>query len=164
MTAEEPQITSLQPLKEDPCLIEVMIDDTLVGTAQRDELERSKARIGMPETDPCVRALTRAIAIRTTRNYAMGLLSRCEFPTAGLTQRLIKHGVEQELARDVVREIEQDGWIDDESYARRRIRKLREQEGRSSEECRTRLKAEWVDTSIVERLLAGEDRRHSQAD
>ena len=164
MTTEDPRVTSLHPLQEDPCLIEVMIDGTIVGTAQRDEVEGSKAKIGMSESDPCVRALTRAIAMRRTRNYAMGLLSRCEFPTAGLTQRLIKHGVEQELAQDVVREIEQDGWIDDENYARRRIRKLQEQEGRSSEECRTRLKAEWVNTSIVERLLAGEDRRRSQSD
>lgn len=159
---EQPRVTSLEPLDDDPRLIEIKIDGAVVGTAARDELDSSQAQIGMAADDPCVLALKRSIKMRTTRSLAMGLISRCEFPKTGLTLRLIKHGIEATLARDVVEEIARDGWIDDESYARRRLRSLREHEGRSSEECRRRLKAEWVDTAIVERLFAGEDRRQPE--
>ena len=161
---EQPRVTSLEPLDEDPCLVEVKIDGAVVGTAARDELHSSQAQIGMAADDPCVLVLRRSIKMRTTRSLAMGLISRCEFPRAGLTQRLIKHGIDETLAHDVVEEISRDGWIDDESYARRRLRSLREHEGHSSEECRKRLKAEWVDTAIVERLIAGEDRRQPESE
>lgn len=161
---EQSRVTSLEPLDEDPCLIEVKIDGAIVGTAARDELSSSEAQIGMSADDPCVLALKRSIKMRTTRSLAMGLISRCEFPKAGLAQRLIKHGVEATMAQDVVEEIARDGWIDDESYARRRLRSLREHEGRSSEECRERLTAEWVDTAIVERLFSGEDRRQPESE
>ena len=153
------RVTSLEPRDDDPCLIEVKIDGKFVGLTAREELDACQVQLGMTADDPCVVALKRSIGMRSARIYAMGILSRSDFPKAGLTRRLIRHGVEPNLAHDVVQEISQAGWVDDESYARKRLRSMQEFEGHSSEECRSRLKAESVDETVVDRLLSGEDRR-----
>jgi len=163
MNTNASRITALEPVRNDPCLIEVMIDGVFFGTAQREDVEASKAGTGMSENDPRVCALKKLINIRSARSHAMGLLSRADFPRAGLVERLLKHGVEQDIATEVVEDILHDGWIDDESYARRRIWMLRDEGGHSTEECRARLHAERVDRAVVERVLAGEDRRESES-
>ena len=162
MSASTPRITALNPIHEDPCLITVMIDGESLGTAAREDLEASQVSLGMSASDPRVCALKKLIDMRSARSHAMGLLSRADFPKAGLVERLLKHGVDSTIANQVVQDILKDGWIDDESYARKRIWMLREEEGHSTDECRARLHAERVDRAVVERVIAGEDRRESE--
>ena len=43
MNTNASRITALEPVRNDPCLIEVMIDGVFFGTAQREDVEASKA-------------------------------------------------------------------------------------------------------------------------
>ena len=90
---------------------------------------------------------------RTTAiKYGLDLLSRRDHFTPEIERRLHDAGCSAETVGEAIRELHRQGLLDDQRLADHRVQRWRRQ-GRSEAECRSRLQARGVDSTIIQKAL-----------
>ena len=153
---ESRRITSIEALPNDPLMMEVRLDDTVLGILARDVVDRFELEVGLSEDDTRVRDFSHAVACQAAREKALELLAVHDRASGGLVSRLVDGGFDRDVAEDTVTELRDDGWIDDTAYATRRLETLRNERGGSSEVCREKLLKEGVPEPVVDEALTSD--------
>jgi SOS response regulatory protein OraA/RecX len=122
---QSPRIEALRPLAADPNAVEVRVRGTTVATLPRVRAEELRIREGAAWTPALAARASRAAAAALAREAALGLLARQGRSAAGLRQRLERAGHSAEAAREAVRSLVEDGWIDDRAFAAARTEQHR---------------------------------------
>lgn len=143
-------ITGIEPLSDRPDRSRIDLSDGRWFEIEHTHPHRASLRIGMPAETPDVEALIHDHQRRTIRTEALDLLGRRDHLSTELRERLATH--DRELVGLEVAALLEDGWIDDQGLARRRISKWRD-EGRSDRECRDRLQNAGLDPSTIDAAI-----------
>ena len=146
-------VTAVRAAADHPELVELEIDGTVAGVLPRTEIDLGEIVAGLRCDDPRVIAARRAIEIRTTRAKALDLLAIRGHAAAELLAKLRKRQVTDPVAHQIIEELVEDGWLDDDSFARSRISAWRA-EGKSEADCRRRLTVAGVSDFLITSGLA----------
>jgi SOS response regulatory protein OraA/RecX len=143
-----PSITDIQALEKDPNFAMVYVDGTLHCTLPRSTVEELALAVDQEWTEECDSVVTQLEQIDTGKSMALDLISRKAWGVRELAARLIKRGIDANIARATTEELAEDGWLDDITYAGARIRDWTRLEPASRR---------WLHMKLQERLISRED-------
>lgn len=115
-------ITDIQPLEDDPNYRVIFVNNApeiTIPTSTVEQLGLTTQQNWTEELSKNVRAFE---DIENARNMALKLISMKAWGIKELANRLIKRGIQQEIAIQTTQQLCEDGWLDDHAYARARIR------------------------------------------
>jgi len=115
-------ITAIEPTEEDPNLRNIFVDDTFTTTMSVSMISQLHLEIGEEWTEACESNYACHAACDKARSIALQLLSRRSWGVNEITTRLIKRGVEPNIATITTEQLNVDGWLDDRVYASALIR------------------------------------------
>ncbi|MCZ6837387.1 MAG: regulatory protein RecX [Planctomycetota bacterium] len=136
----ESVVTALVPLPSDPNILSIRVDGRARDRLRLADIESLGLKVGLPWTPELSRRIERAKTRVTVRRAAFRFLGRRSYAKAELKQRLTRHEPDESIVDEVIEELESEGWLDDEAFARQVVESL----------CRTR---EAGPTLILQRLL-----------
>ena len=102
-----------------PNLVQIFTRDkgVIIARIRPEDIDRLDLRVGLAVAT-VAEALRCLAAQDQTRRIALSLLARRDFSSAALIDRLVKRGSASDVARSIVAELTDQGWIDDARYAR----------------------------------------------
>jgi SOS response regulatory protein OraA/RecX len=143
-----PSITDIQALEKDPNFAMVYVDGALHCTLPRSTVEELALAVDQEWTEECDSVVTQLEQIDTGKSMALDLISRKAWGVRELAARLMKRGIDANIARVTTEELAEDGWLDDITYAGARIRDWTRLEPASRR---------WLRMKLQERLISRED-------
>lgn len=146
-------VTAVVAKPRDPSLVEVSVDDAVVGIALRSAVESLKIREGTLLTAAQRTALAAACERATARTLALKALGRSDRSRASLITLLTeRHAIGEAAATAVIDELAADGWQDDRRYAEHRARRLAESTPCSEAFVSEALTQEGIDQRLANRM------------
>jgi regulatory protein len=115
-------ITDIQPLEDDPNYRVIYVNDTPEVTIPTSTVEQLGLTTQQSWTEELSISVQSFEDIEKARNMALKLISMKAWGVKELATRLIKRGIHQEIATPTTKQLCDDGWLDDHSYACARIR------------------------------------------
>ena len=110
-------ITAIEPSEDDPNLREIYVQGKLAMTLPCTMVEQLELTIEQPWDNETTYALDTCQAIEHSRKIAIDLLSRRTWGCDEMVTRLIKRGTDKVIAEQTVKQLVEDGWLDDHSFA-----------------------------------------------
>jgi len=111
-------VSHLAPLPSDPNVISVRVGRRSVARLRVSEIEQLEIEVGSPWTEDLARQAARIKQVEKTRRYAFRLLSKRGYSRNELADRLKRFTDDSDIAGEILDELEENHWVDDEAYAR----------------------------------------------
>lgn len=111
-------VSHLTPLPSDPNVISVRVGRRAVARLRVSEIEQLEIEVGSPWTEDLARQAARIKQVEKTRRYAFRLLSKRGYSRNELADRLKRFTDASDIAGEILDELEENHWVDDEAYAR----------------------------------------------
>ena len=140
-------ITDILPLEEDPNYRVVYVDNQPEITIPTSTIEQLELTIGQAWTSDLATQADTFDQIDEAKHMALNLISRKAWGVRELAARLVKRGIDTNIALQITEQLEEDGWLDDFKYACARIRDWIRIEPASPR---------WLHRKLQERLLSQE--------
>ncbi len=140
-------ITDILPLEDDPNYRVIFVNDLPELTVPRSTVEQLGLQLQQQWTTELAQTVQSFEDIENARGMALGLISMKAWGTDELSARLVKRGIDKNVAAITTQQLHEDGWLDDLTYAMARIREWTRIEPAS----RT-----WLQKKLQERLLSHE--------
>lgn len=147
-------ITSVESSADRPDRARIDLSDGRWFEVEQTHPDRAALRPGLDARRPPVDALVEAHERREIRARALDLLGRRDHLSSELRRRLEEERTD--LVEAELEALHEDGWLDDLAVARRRIARWRE-EGRSLQDCRSRLEKVGLEPPSIDEALRPED-------
>ena len=140
-------ITDIQPLEENPNFRVLFIDGVAELTIPSSTLVKFALSIGQEWNDDLANTMQSDEDIEVASKMALGLIAMKSWGVKELATRLVKRGIEPDIATITTEQLEGDGWLDDFTYACARIREWIRKEPASRA---------WLTRKLQERELSDE--------
>lgn len=119
-------VSSLEPDPRDPALVRVAVDGQRRGDVLRSVVERLRLAVGARLTARAAAALDEAIDVAQARSRALRMLGTSDRSPARLKEELVARGHGEGAVDRALAALIEDGWLDEERFARTRARRLAE--------------------------------------
>lgn len=140
-------ITDIQPLEDNPNYRIIFVNDAPEITVPSTTVEQLGLQIHHPWTEELANSLRTIENNEQARSMALRLISMKAWGVKELATRLVKRGIEKEVATATTQQLSEDGWLDDKTYACARIREWTRIEPASRA---------WLRDKLSERKLSDE--------
>ena len=140
-------ITDIKPLEDNPNYRIIFVNDTPEMTVPSSTVEQLGLQIHLTWTDELANAARTFEDIEQARSMALRLISMKAWGVKELATRLVKRGIQKEVATATTQQLCEDGWLDDKTYACARIREWTRNEPASRA---------WLRKKLLERQLSDE--------
>jgi len=146
-------ITAVEPTAADPTMRRLKAGRRTLGTIHAEEVESLRLRPGSAWTGAVAEAVQRLTMKRAARKEAMRALGRRACSSQSMLERLVRHGVVDSIAADVVRDLVRDGWMNDEALAADLAGSAARKPGASRALVEGKLVASGLPTALVHRAV-----------
>lgn len=126
MISNKPQITNIIKNKEDPAKRDLFVDGEFFLSIPASILMAQDLHLGDPFGEEEQEALLLAIKLIPAMEKAYQYLSYGDLAHKRLYEKLVKFGIEPEVAESACQKMEQKGYIDDAKLAKKLARKFAE--------------------------------------
>jgi len=116
--ATDQLVSHLTPLPSDPNVISVRVGRRAVARLRAAEVEQLAIEVGRPWTEDLAHKAARIKQVEKTRQHAFRLLSKRGYSRNELADRLKRFTDDSDIAGEILDELEENHWVDDEAYAR----------------------------------------------
>jgi len=149
----EPTVAKLQPTRRDPGRVMIRVAGAVKATLPREVVDRLGISVGDPWTDALEARVAEAADADKARRYALNALGRRALSAGELAERIRRRGHPPHVAADVVQEMVDKRFIDDEAYGRSVIRSERSRRPAGPRLLRQKLMHKRLDRALIDRLL-----------
>lgn len=111
-------VSHLSPLPSDPNVISVKVGRRVVARLRAAQIEQLAIEVGSPWTEDLARQAARIKQVEKTRRHAFRLLSKRGYSRIELAERLERFTDDADIVVEILDELEENHWVDDEAYAR----------------------------------------------
>lgn len=111
-------VSNLAPLPSDPNVISIRVGRRAVARLRAAQVEQLEIEVGSPWTENLARQAARIKQVEKTRRYAFRLLSKRDYSRNELAARLERFTDDSDIPGEILDELEENHWVDDEAYAR----------------------------------------------
>ena len=115
-------ITSIEPDLKDPNQRNIYVNGDCVATISATDIEQLGIKLEQVWDNALDEAVEALKSHEQTRTLALQLLSRRSWSNQELAQRLAKRGCDPSTATTIVSQLNDEGWLDDLTYASSLIR------------------------------------------
>jgi regulatory protein len=115
-------ITDIQSLEDDPNYRIIFVNNEPEITIPSSTAKQLALQIGQIWTSELANTVQSFEDIEQARSMALRLISMKAWGVHELAARLVRRGIDREVATRTTEQLDEDGWLDDVSYARARIR------------------------------------------
>jgi len=157
-------ITSIEADCQDPSQRSIFVNGTCVATVTVDDIQSLCIKTEQEWTLELDRAVVSLQTNKRARSMALQLLSRRAWSKKELSERLAKRGCDTADAMRACDLLEGEGWLDDLSYARARIREWTRLEPASSRWLNYKLSGKGIDADTATEAIREELGAKSQQD
>jgi regulatory protein len=161
-------ITELRPLPSDPNIRSVRVGGRVVAHLRAADLDGLDLDIGREWTPELAEAVQRCVRQHQARKAAMKLLSRRAMPHTVLLEKLLERGHDRDITAQVLDELANDGWIDDERFAESLVHELTNRKPAGERLLIDKLIARGIEADtaqhVVNRALEDRDPVHEAVD
>lgn len=140
-------ITDILPQEDDPNYRVIFVNDIPELTVPLSTVEQLELQLQQPWTNELAQTVQSFEDIEKARSMALGLISMKAWGTDELSARLVKRGIDKNIAAVTTQQLHEDGWLDDLAYAMARIREWTRIEPASRA---------WLQKKLQERRLSHE--------
>ncbi len=116
--ATDQLVSNLAPLPSDPNVISIRVGRRAVARLRAAQVEQLAIEVGSPWTEDLARQVARIKQVEKTRRYTFRLLSKRGYSRNELAARLKRFTDDSDVAVEILDELEENHWVDDEAYAR----------------------------------------------
>lgn len=122
----KPVLTDIQPHKEDPAKRDLFVDGAFYITLPLELLMGQDLHVGDPFGDEEQEALLLAVKLIPAMEKAYQYLGYGDLSFKRLFEKLVKFGIEPQVAQAACEKMQEKGFIDDEALAEKLARKFAE--------------------------------------
>ena len=140
-------ITDILPHEDDPNYRVIFVNDIPELTVPLSTVEQLGLQLQQPWTNELAQTVQSFEDIEKARNMALRLISMKAWGANELSARLVKRGIDKNVATITTQQLHEDGWLNDLSYAMARIREWTRIEPASRA---------WLRKKLFERQLSDE--------
>lgn len=146
-------ITSIAPVPGDPAMRCILAAGRTLATVRDTDVEQLGLKVGMPLTRQRMEAIDNIVALNKARRHAMSLLGRRAYSSAMLTERLEGRGHSPRVAQQVVDELIEDHWVDDELFGRDLVEQALSREPAGKSKLLQKLASQMISADVAERVV-----------
>jgi regulatory protein len=157
-------ITEIKPSECDPNSRDVFVDHSLATTLTAAAIVELQLMIDQPWSGATEERIASHVASIDARCMALDLLSRRKWGISELSTRLVKRGVEKEIAKHTTTQLAEDGWLDDLAYARALIRQWIGKEPAGRRWLQHKLREKELPVNIASKAIEAERNNQSEQD
>ncbi|TVQ51291.1 MAG: RecX family transcriptional regulator [Phycisphaerales bacterium] len=144
-------ITAIEPLPSNPNRRRIKVAGRRRVTLADHEVERLGLEVGMAWTEELARRVEASQTAMKIRKAAMARLARRSYSRGDLAERLLKKDFPSELVDQVLDQLAEDGWLDDELFARQLAESILRQKPAGRRLLVQKLVQKRVDRELAER-------------
>jgi SOS response regulatory protein OraA/RecX len=149
-------ITDIQSSDDDPNNRVIFVNELRETTIPASTVEYLSLHIQQPWTDELANQVHTFEDIEKARSMALKLISMKAWGVQELANRLVKRGIDKDIAQTITMQLEEDDWLCDTTYACARIREWMRVEPASRAWLRMKLKDRSLTTDTCEQAIEEE--------
>ncbi len=147
-------VDSFKPTKRDPRRMSIRVDGKVVVTLPWEVIDALGIHIGMAWSEELEAQVLEAEGFDKARKSALRSLERRAFSEGELIARLRKKDFAETVARKVVAELVETGYLDDEQYGRAVLRELTRSKPAGLMLLRKKMFEKRIERGMADRLIA----------